>query len=180
QRRSLGQFHRAVEDRHVSVISIERDRQFHSTNSTMFAVDTKAFSGTAGFRFPEKSATTQETWRRGECNMRTRLSRLAALVLAALTIAAGRANADDVADFYKGRTINYFLATTPGGSWDVYLRVLINHWAKRIPGNPAIVVQYQPGGGGVKTLEYMDAIAPKDGTAIATPLPTSLVYSALN
>jgi tripartite-type tricarboxylate transporter receptor subunit TctC len=112
--------------------------------------------------------------------MWTKASRFAVLVLVAITGCVDPATADDVADFYKGRTINYFLATTAGGSWDVYLRVLINHWAKRIPGNPAIVVQYQPGGGGVKTLEYMDAVAPKDGTAIATPLPTSLLYSALN
>jgi tripartite-type tricarboxylate transporter receptor subunit TctC len=112
--------------------------------------------------------------------MRIEPSRLALLALAAFAAAADPACADSVADFYKGRTINYFLATTAGGSWDVYLRVLINHWARHIPGNPTIVLQYQPGGGGVKTLEYMNAIAPKDGTAIATPLPTSLVYSALN
>src|SRR5215468_3742828 len=110
--------------------------------------------------------------------MRTKAVGLVALALAAATATAAPARADSVADFYKGRTINYFL-TTAGGSWDVYLRVLINHWGKHIPGNPVIVLQYQPGGGGVKTLEYMDAIAPKDGTAIATPLPTSLVYSAL-
>lgn len=112
--------------------------------------------------------------------MRHESSRLAILALVALTVAADPARGDNVGDFYKGRTINYFLATTAGGSWDVYLRVLINHWVKHIPGNPAIVVQYQPGGGGVKTLEYMDGIAAKDGTAIATPLPTSLLYSALN
>jgi tripartite-type tricarboxylate transporter receptor subunit TctC len=112
--------------------------------------------------------------------MRIEPSRLAVLALAAFTAAADPACADSVADFYKGRTINYFLATTAGGSWDVYLRVLINHWVRHIPGNPTIVLQYQPGGGGVKTLEYMYAIAPKDGSAIATPLPTSLLYSALN
>jgi tripartite-type tricarboxylate transporter receptor subunit TctC len=107
-------------------------------------------------------------------------SRLVALALATFIAAADPARSDSVGDFYKSRTINYFLATTAGGSWDVYLRVLINHWVKHIPGNPAIVVRYQPGGGGVKTLEYVDAIAPKDGTVIATPLPTSLLYSALN
>jgi tripartite-type tricarboxylate transporter receptor subunit TctC len=112
--------------------------------------------------------------------MRIDSSCLATLALAAFTAAADAARADSVVDFYQGRTINYFLATTAGGSWDVYLRVLINHWTRHIPGHPTIVLQYQPGGGGVKTLEYMYAVAPKDGTAIATPLPTSLTYSALN
>jgi tripartite-type tricarboxylate transporter receptor subunit TctC len=112
--------------------------------------------------------------------MRIEPTRLTVIALAAFTATADPACADNVGDFYKGRTINYFLATTAGGSWDVYLRVLINHWVKHIPGHPTIVVQYQPGGGGIKTLEYMDGVAPKDGTAIATPLPTSLLYSALN
>ncbi len=84
--------------------------------------------------------------------MRIEPSRLAMLALAAFTAAAGPASADSVADFYQGRTINYFLATTAGGSWDVYLRVLINHWTRHIPGHPTMVLQYQPGGG-VKTLE---------------------------
>jgi tripartite-type tricarboxylate transporter receptor subunit TctC len=110
--------------------------------------------------------------------MRTNSARLAALALLVTTTVP--AAADSVADFYRGRTINYYLATTPGGSWDVYLRVLIGHWARHIPGHPTITLQYQPGGGGVKTLEYMYAVAPKDGSAIATPLPTSLLYSALN
>ena len=88
--------------------------------------------------------------------------------------------ADSVADFYRGRTINHLLATTPGGSWDIYLRVLIKHLANHIPGRPSIVLQYMPGAGGVKMLEYMNSIAPKDGSVIATPLPTSLHASALN
>jgi tripartite-type tricarboxylate transporter receptor subunit TctC len=90
------------------------------------------------------------------------------------------AAADPVADFYRGRTINYVLATTPGGSWDVYLRVLIKHLGNHIPGQPNVILQYMPGAGGVKTLEYMYGVAPKDGTTIATPLPTSLHFAALN
>ena len=109
-----------------------------------------------------------------------RVQMVALWTAAILLGAGGRACADGVADFYRGRTISYYLATTPGGSWDVYLRVLISHWSRHIPGEPAIVLQYQPGGGGVRTLEYMHAVAPKDGSAIATPLPTSLIYAVLN
>ncbi len=88
--------------------------------------------------------------------------------------------ADSVTDFYRGRTIKHLLATTPGGSWDVYLRVLVKHLINHIPGRPNIVLQYMPGAGGVKLLEYMHSVAPKDGSVIATPLPTSLHASALN
>src|SRR5215475_5868472 len=110
--------------------------------------------------------------------MRTGISCIAALAL--LLLAGKSAAADSVADFYRGRTINYYLATTAGGSWDVYLRVLISHWSRHIPGEPGFVLQYQPGGGGAKTLEYMSAVAARDGSAIATPLPTSLLYALLN
>ena len=83
-------------------------------------------------------------------------------------------------DFYKGKVVSYNLATTPGGSWDSYLRVFTRHFPKHIPGNPRIVIQYMPGGGGIRALNYVYTIAPKDGTYIATPLPTSLLYAQMN
>ena len=91
----------------------------------------------------------------------------------------GPAHADDTEAFYRGRTLTWALATTPGGSWDVYLRALSGHLAGHIPGKPRIVVQYMPGAGGVRMLDYMYNVAPKDGTALATPLPTSLLTAAL-
>jgi len=83
-------------------------------------------------------------------------------------------------DFYKGKVISYNLATTPGGSWDSYLRVFTKHFPKHILGNPGIIIQYMPGGGGIRALNYVYTIAPKDGTYIATPLPTSLLYAQMN
>jgi tripartite-type tricarboxylate transporter receptor subunit TctC len=111
--------------------------------------------------------------------MRPRLVLYAALFAGAFWPSIAPAD-DSVADFYRGRTINHLLATTPGGSWDVYLRVLLKHLGNHIPGRPNIVLQYMPGAGGVKMLEYMHSVAPKDGTVIATPLPTSLHASALS
>jgi tripartite-type tricarboxylate transporter receptor subunit TctC len=113
--------------------------------------------------------------------MRPLLVLFATVLAGAMDASSPRAaTADPVADFYHGRTINHLLATTPGGSWDVYLRVLIKHLSNHIPSRPNIVLQYMPGAGGVKMLEYMHSVAPKDGSAIATPLPTSLHFSALN
>jgi tripartite-type tricarboxylate transporter receptor subunit TctC len=101
-------------------------------------------------------------------------------VLAMLACGASRSTADPVEDFYKGKVITYDLATTAGGSWDVYLRVLINHLSDHIPGHPKIVIQYMPGAGGVRMLDYMYNVAPKDGSVIATPLPTSLLSAKLD
>jgi tripartite-type tricarboxylate transporter receptor subunit TctC len=94
--------------------------------------------------------------------------------------AAPQARAESVADFYRGRQIEYNLATSTGGSWDVYLRVLSNHLGKYIPGHPKIVIQYMPGAGGVKALNYMYNAAPRDGSYIGTPLSTALLYAVLN
>ena len=110
-------------------------------------------------------------------------SRLISILCAATAMAVAAAlpaRADSVADFYKGRQIDYNLATSTGGSWDVYLRTLSPYLGKYIPGNPKVVIQYMPGAGGVKALNYMYNAAPKDGSYIGTPLATALLYAVLN
>ena len=38
--------------------------------------------------------------------------------------------------------------------------------SKRIAGNPSIVIQHMPGAGGIRAMNYLDAVAPKDGSVI--------------
>jgi hypothetical protein len=83
-----------------------------------------------------------------------------------------------VADFYRGKTITYNLATPDGASWGLYARTFIEHFRKHIPGNPNVILQVMPGAGGVNAANYMYTIAPKDGTMIGTPLSTSIVFAA--
>jgi len=80
-----------------------------------------------------------------------------ALVLAAPT------GADD---FYKGKTINLVIATTTGGGYDTYARLVGRHLGRHIPGEPTIVAQNMPGAAGIRAANYLYAAAPKDGTAI--------------
>ena len=101
------------------------------------------------------------------------------LAMLGLLATPATASADDVEAFFKGRTISWQLATTPGGSWDAYLRAVSNHLGSHIPGRPRIIIQYMPGAGGVRMLDFMYNVAPKDATAMATPLPTSLLTAAL-
>ena len=42
-------------------------------------------------------------------------------------------------DFYKGKTIRIVVATTPGGGFDAYSRMIARHMGKHIPGNPSFV-----------------------------------------
>jgi tripartite-type tricarboxylate transporter receptor subunit TctC len=93
----------------------------------------------------------------------------AALVLAvAVALPAVPAQADEVADFYKGKRVNLIVSYGPGGGYDVYARVLARHIGRHIPGNPSIVVQNMPGAGSLRGANYLYNVAPKDGTAFGT------------
>jgi tripartite-type tricarboxylate transporter receptor subunit TctC len=89
----------------------------------------------------------------------------AALAMTTLTIPQARA--DPVADFYKGKQINLVVGYSPGGSYDVYARIVGRHIGKHIPGRPSVVVQNMPGAGSLRSVNWLYNVAPKDGTAIA-------------
>jgi tripartite-type tricarboxylate transporter receptor subunit TctC len=101
-----------------------------------------------------------------------------AAVAAGLATALPTAKAQSVADFYRGKTIIYNLAVPDGASWGLYARTFIEHLRKHIPGNPTVVLQVMPGGGGVAAGNFMFNVAPKDGTVIGTPLSTAMVFAA--
>jgi tripartite-type tricarboxylate transporter receptor subunit TctC len=70
--------------------------------------------------------------------------------------------------FYEGKTITIVTSTGVGGTYDVTARLIARHMPRFIPGRPNMVVQNMPGGGNVLATNFMYAIAPKDGTSIAT------------
>ena len=80
--------------------------------------------------------------------------------------AASPAVAQSPAEFYKGKTITIVLGHPPGGSYDLYARLAADHMKRFIPGNPNIIVQHRPGGGGVAAVRWFYAQAPRDGTAM--------------
>jgi tripartite-type tricarboxylate transporter receptor subunit TctC len=79
-----------------------------------------------------------------------------------------QAQADPVADFYKGKTITMVVSYGPGGGYDIYGRLLAQHMSKHIPGNPTIIINNMPGAGSLKGANYIYNVAPKDGTAFGT------------
>jgi tripartite-type tricarboxylate transporter receptor subunit TctC len=86
--------------------------------------------------------------------------------LLALTLTAGTATADPVADFYKGKQINWILSAGSGGGYSSYARAFAPYFSEHIPGKPNIVIQNMPGGGGIRAMNYLYTVAPKDGTTI--------------
>jgi hypothetical protein len=78
-----------------------------------------------------------------------RLSLLASLptISALLTtlLFATPAAADQVADFYRGKSLSMVIATSPGGDYDIRARLVARHMGRHIPGEPAIIPRNMPG-----------------------------------
>jgi tripartite-type tricarboxylate transporter receptor subunit TctC len=94
---------------------------------------------------------------------------LAGVVLAsAIVSAASSAAAADeaVANFYGSKVITVVVGSGMGGSYGLYGQMTAQHLGRHIPGNPKMVVQSMPGGGGMKALSYVYNAAPKDGSFI--------------
>src|SRR6187402_3208197 len=91
---------------------------------------------------------------------------LLGLLLAPFLALPQWAQAQSVADFYRGKNLNLIVGYSAGGGYDTYSRILARHLGKHIPGNPSIVVQNMPGAGSLKFANYLYNVAPKDGTTI--------------
>jgi tripartite-type tricarboxylate transporter receptor subunit TctC len=98
--------------------------------------------------------------------MHCRSTTLGGLVLALLFAAPTVAPADPVADFYRGKTVNVLIGVGVGGEYDIQARLVARHIGKHIPGHPTVVPQNMTGAGGLKMLNYLYGVAPKDGTNI--------------
>ncbi len=79
---------------------------------------------------------------------------------------AGAAVADPIADFYKDKHISWILSADAGGGYSSYANAFAPHFSEHIPGKPKIIVQNMPGAGGIKAMNYLMSVAPKDGTTI--------------
>jgi tripartite-type tricarboxylate transporter receptor subunit TctC len=88
------------------------------------------------------------------------------VALLGLGVGAVSARADQVADFYHGKSLSLIIGTSSGNDYDFRARLLARHLGKHIPGEPTIVAQNMPGVGGVKAANYLASIAPRDGTTL--------------
>ena len=69
-------------------------------------------------------------------------------------------------NFYQGKTIRIVHGRNPGGSGDLRVKAMVSFLQKYIPGNPTIVHEFMPGGGGRKTANYIFGSAAPDGLTI--------------
>ena len=80
------------------------------------------------------------------------------------TTAASAVNADEVADFYKNKTVTIWSGLSPGGSYTAYALILKDYMPKYIPGNPTIIVGSRTGGSGRVLANWMAKVGPRDGS----------------
>jgi tripartite-type tricarboxylate transporter receptor subunit TctC len=80
------------------------------------------------------------------------------------------------ADFYKGKTVTYIVATSPGGGYDLYGRLVAEFMQKYLPGS-TFVVKNLPGAGHLVGTNTIYASKP-DGLTIGT-FNTGLIYNQL-
>ena len=90
------------------------------------------------------------------------------IIAAALASLAQPALADEVADFYRGKTFTIIVGHEVGTGFDIYGRTLQRHLGRHIPGNPTVVVQNMNGASGLTSAHWLYNIAPKDGSVMAT------------
>ncbi len=99
----------------------------------------------------------------------------AGIAAAALSAALAQSAAADPNGFYKGKTLTINVAGGAGGGVDIGARLVSRYLGRHLPGEPQIIVQLMPGSGGVRAMEYLAGIAPKDGTMITAFPPGTML-----
>jgi len=90
----------------------------------------------------------------------------AGLATLLLLILLAPARAEDVADFFRGKTVRIVVGVGVGSGYDLNARLLARHLPNYIPGHPAVIVQNQPGAGSLTMTNQLFVAGPFDGTAI--------------
>lgn len=93
------------------------------------------------------------------------------LLLGAFAFTAPRpAAAQDMADHFKGKTINIIVGSAAGGGYDIMARLIGRFGPKHFPGSPRFIVTNMPGGGGMRALQHTIREKPDGLTALTITL----------
>ena len=93
--------------------------------------------------------------------------------------AIATAAADPVEDFYRGKTLDLIIPTSPGGDYDIRGRMIARFMGRYIPGHPSIVARNMPAGVGIVAANHMANIAPRDGTVLHIIFQSMPSYQAM-
>jgi tripartite-type tricarboxylate transporter receptor subunit TctC len=73
--------------------------------------------------------------------------------------------------FYEGKTVRLVVGFSPGAAYDVWARLMAQHWSKYIPGSPSFVVQNMTGGGSIVAANHVYNVAKPDGLTLGFVSP---------
>jgi tripartite-type tricarboxylate transporter receptor subunit TctC len=100
------------------------------------------------------------------------------LALALFLVPASNVSLYAQSSFYQGKTITVIVSSDAGGTVDMRVKALAPVLRKYIPGNPIIVTEYMPGGGGRKAANHVYRSVRPDGLTIGS-MSTTLVAAAV-
>ncbi|MGH7835682.1 MAG: hypothetical protein ACREQK_18710 [Candidatus Binatia bacterium] len=83
------------------------------------------------------------------------------------------------APFYQGKTLTIFNGNAPGGTGDMRMRAMMPYLKKYIPGEPTILAEFMPGGGGRKLANHVYRAARPDGLTIGFPPGSFVTYAVM-
>ena len=101
---------------------------------------------------------------------------IAVITGAAAAVAALPSLAAAQAEYFKGKTVTYIVATAPGGGYDYYGRLVAEYMQRYLPGS-TFVVKNMPGAGHLVGTNALYASKP-DGLTLGT-FNTGLIYNQL-
>jgi tripartite-type tricarboxylate transporter receptor subunit TctC len=102
--------------------------------------------------------------------------RTATVLLAVAVALPASARADD---FYKGKTINLYIGSGPGGGYDQFGRLVARHLGNFVAGQPVVVPHNMPGAGSLAAANFVYNNAPRDGTVLEIGTPSIALIEAL-
>jgi len=106
-----------------------------------------------------------QVWTRGATRRLALMSLVATLTVAVIQPARSQ---QAVEDFYRGKQLDMVIGYSPGGTYDLYARLVARFLGNYIPGKPNIVPRNMPGAGSRSATKWVYSIGPKDGTVLAT------------
>ncbi|NNU80792.1 hypothetical protein HMH01_10115 [Halovulum dunhuangense] len=107
-----------------------------------------------------------------------RLTAMATAFAASVTLGAAPAEAQSIEEKYAGETLTILIGHPPGGSYDLYAQLAAAFLGEHVPGNPNVIVQHMPGGGGRQASAHFINNTEPDGMTVAI-LPDTLPHIQL-
>lgn len=81
--------------------------------------------------------------------------------------------------FYQGKTITLINGNAAGGTADMRMRAILPFLKKHIPGEPTVIAEFMPGGGGRKVANHIYKMARPDGLTIGFPPGGFVSYAVM-